>query len=139
VTAVPQPTAAQGDNGMTAFLKGAFRCASIVSLVVSLSSLARAADYSGPNPLPPPDVAGVACDVGWAGAYTLLPAYWTSAWLGHFSGGRSHYLYENGVVALVWGDEKRCFPSYRACYAWVAHLRRQFHHPEGEWTCLPLR
>jgi hypothetical protein len=130
---------------MTAFLKRALRFASVLSLVVGLSldlsAVARAADYGAPAPLPPPDLAGVACDVGWAGAYTLLPAYWTSAWLGHFSGGQSHDLYENGVgaVALVWGDEKRCFPSYRACYAWVAHLRRQFHHPEGEWTCLPLR
>ncbi|MGO9006791.1 MAG: hypothetical protein ACLQIQ_06145 [Beijerinckiaceae bacterium] len=100
---------------------------------------ARAADYAHPPVAPAPEAAGIACDVGDAGWYMLMPAYWTSLWLGHFSGGVSNYDRDLVVVALTWGDEKRCFSSMRACSAWVASMRRDFHQPAGYWTCMPLR
>jgi hypothetical protein len=110
-----------------------------IGLFGAAQSRADAADYGFSPPPHRVDLGGVPCDVGWAGAYTLLPAYWTSVWLGHFSGGESYYDRSAGVTALVWGDEKRCFPSPRACNVWVASLRRQFHRPAGYWTCMPLR
>jgi hypothetical protein len=115
-----------------------FRLACVLLAGLAFAGEVRAADVDySPGP---PRWAGVPCDVGWASdAYKALPAWWTSAWLGHFSGGIAHYDREEGVVALIWGDEKRCFPSSGACYAWVATLRRKFHRPEGYWTCLPLR
>jgi hypothetical protein len=116
------------------------RFASVLLLGIGVTASARAADYAAYTPRHPPSpAAGVPCDVGWAGWHTLLPAWWTSAWLGHFSGGLSHYDYERGEVALLWGDEKRCFPSSGACNAWVSALRQKFHRPEGYWTCMPLR
>jgi len=103
----------------------------------SFAAPARSADYGYPPP--PPEEFSVACDVGWAGWYTLLPAYWTSVWMAHFSGGVSYYNQALGVEELVWLDQKRCFPSYRACMTWVTSLRREYHRPEGYWTCMPLR
>jgi hypothetical protein len=130
----------RSEDGIMAFLDRPFRLTCVLLAGSAFAGLARAADYAAypPAHVPPPR-AGVPCDVGWAGWHTLLPAWWTSAWLGHFSGGLSHYDYDRGEVALIWGDEKRCFPSSSACYAWVSTLRRKFHRPEGYWTCLPLR
>lgn len=119
---------------------GRFRLAGASLLWAGFAVAAQGADYTY-RPVPAPvEVAGYPCDLGWNGeAYQLMPAYWSSLWIGHFSGGVSQYDRGFGTVMLIWGDEKRCFPSRQACTAWVASLRRNFHHPEGEWTCLPLR
>jgi hypothetical protein len=61
-------------------------------------------------------------------------------WYGHFSGGRP--FEQPGIsprVLIDWQDEKLCFASNNHCNAWIARQRREFHHPEGYWTCLPLR
>ena len=119
-----------------------FRFASLLLIGLAVTAPARAADYLYPPPPPPPpslEAVGVACDVGWSGWYTWLPAYWSSVWMGHFSGGFAQYRRQAGVVALVWNDQKRCFPTYGACMRWVSALRREFHRPEGYWTCMPLR
>ena len=62
-----------------------------------------------------------------------------SVWQGHFSGGYSHYLGEGGPIVLDWRDEKLCFPSDRSCSHYIAEMRRDFHRPEGYFTCLPIR
>ena len=62
-----------------------------------------------------------------------------SVWLGHFTGGYSHYLGEGGPIVLDWRDEKLCFPSVRDCNAYMREMRRDFHRPEGYFTCLPIR
>ena len=62
-----------------------------------------------------------------------------SVWLGHFSGGYSHFLGEGGPIVLDWRDEKLCFPSNRSCNHYIAGMRRDFHRPEGYSTCLPIR
>ena len=121
-----------------AILKRPCRLAGALAIGIVFVGAARAADYGHPV-APAPDAAGIACDVGDAGWHMLMPAYWSSLWMGHFSGGVSHYDRDLGVVALAWGDEKRCFPSMRACSAWVAMMRRDFHRPAGYWTCMLLR
>jgi hypothetical protein len=125
------------EEGMMGISNRACRFASVVLISMGLGGTASAADYG--HPPPPADYVGIACDVGDAGWHMLMPAYWSSLWLGHFSGGVSHYDRDLGVVALAWGDEKRCFPSMQACSAWVASMRRDFHRPAGYWTCLLLR
>jgi hypothetical protein len=111
------------------FLDRPFRLARVLLAGSAFVGSARAADYAAESPAHvPPQVAGVPCDVGLASWYTLLPPWLPSEWLG----------YDRGV-ALIWGDEKRCFASSSACYAWVSALRRKFHRPEGSWTCFPLR
>jgi len=62
-----------------------------------------------------------------------------SVWLGHFTGGYSHYLGEGGPIVLDWRDEKLCFPSNRTCNQYIREMRRDFHRPEGYFTCLPIR
>jgi hypothetical protein len=86
--------------------------------------------------------AGVPCSAGapfWAPpAATADELPWRSVWLGHFSGGRP-YQDAFGLTLVDWLDEKVCFPSQGACRAWVSHLRRAYHRPEGYWTCLVIR
>ena len=77
-------------------------------------------------------IVGVPCDGPEAKTFE-------SVWLGHFSGGYSHYLGEGGPIALDWRDEKLCFPSRGSCRRYVADMRRDFHRPEGYSTCLPIR
>lgn len=62
-----------------------------------------------------------------------------SVWLGHFTGGYSHYLGPGESIVLDWRDEKLCFPSRGTCNRHVAVMRRDFHRPEGYFTCLPIR
>ncbi len=62
-----------------------------------------------------------------------------SVWLGHFTGGYSHYLGEGGAIVLDWRDEKLCFPSNGSCSRYIKEMRRDFHRPEGYFTCLPIR
>ena len=90
---------------------------------------AGAADL-GPRVAPLPD--GVPCD---SPIVTRFP----SVWLGHFSGGRSLYPGPGAAIALDWRDEKLCFPSRRTCGRFVSQMRRDFHRPEGYFTCLPIR
>jgi hypothetical protein len=116
---------------------GPLLLAAAVLVGIGFAGKARAADYAYQQRAPEP--AGVACDVGWAGWYTMLPAYWTSVWLGHFAGGEAHYDHNLGKALVTWDDEKRCFPTYQACSAWVGAMRRDLHRPAGYWTCMPLR
>jgi hypothetical protein len=85
---------------------------------------------------------GVACQIGapvWAPpAATAEELPWASVWLGHFSGGR-HFEDGTGQTFIDWRDDEFCFPSRQKCQAWIAGLRRAYRHPEGYWTCLPLR
>ena len=62
-----------------------------------------------------------------------------SIWLGHFTGGETAYTGPGGAVILDWRDEKLCFPSRRSCDRWIAGLRRDYHRPEGYFTCLTIR
>lgn len=62
-----------------------------------------------------------------------------SVWLGHFSGGYSHDLGPGQQIVLDYRDEKLCFPSQRSCNRYIAEMRRDFHRPEGYFTCLPIR
>jgi hypothetical protein len=62
-----------------------------------------------------------------------------SVWLGHFSGGYSHYLGPGESIVLDWRDEKLCFPSRGSCNRYISAMRRGFHRPEGYFTCLPIR
>lgn len=62
-----------------------------------------------------------------------------SVWLGHFTGGYSHSLGPGEPIVLDWRDEKLCFPSKRACDRHMSVMRRQFHRPEGYFTCLTIR
>lgn len=90
----------------------------------------------------PAQVVGIPCSAGapfWAPpAATAAELPWHSVWLGHFSGGHP-YQDAFGLTLVDWLDEKVCFPSRSTCYAWVSHLRRAYHRPEGYWTCLLIR
>lgn len=62
-----------------------------------------------------------------------------SVWLGHFSGGFSHYTGPGGVIITDWRDEKLCFPTRASCRRFIGSMRRDYHQPEGYTTCLPIR
>lgn len=79
---------------------------------------------------PPAD--GVPCESPETSAFD-------SVWLGHFTGGYSHHLGPGLPVVLDWRDDKLCFPSRRSCDRYMSVMRRDFHHPEGYFTCLPIR
>ena len=91
---------------------------------------AGAADLVVPGPDLP--VEGVPCE-------SPVVQSFPSVWLGHFTGGYSHYLGEGGSIVLDWRDEKLCFPSDGSCKRYIKAMRRDFHRPEGYFTCLPLR
>ncbi len=74
---------------------------------------------------------GIACDA------SLLP--WRSVWFGHFSGGRADYVGGDPQIALVWKDEKLCFPSRQECLSWQKAQHQLFHQLQGYWTCLRIR
>ena len=75
---------------------------------------------------------GVPCD-------SPVTQSFPAVWLGHFSGGYSHYLGPGSAIVLDWRDEKLCFPSDRSCNAYIKRMRRDFNRPEGYFTCLPIR
>lgn len=75
---------------------------------------------------------GVPCD-------SPLAQSMPSVWLGHFTGGASQYSGPGGSIFLDWRNEKLCFPTHRSCGRWIAGMRRDFHHPEGYFTCLAIR
>ena len=62
-----------------------------------------------------------------------------SVWQGHFTGGYSHYLGPGDSIVLDWRDEKLCFPTHRACDRYVHDMRRDFHRPEGYFSCFVIR
>jgi hypothetical protein len=103
------------------------------ALVLAGGATAGAADLVVPG-VSAADVptVGVACEAPVVQAFP-------SVWLGHFTGGYSHYLGEGGPIVLDWRDEKLCFPSHASCNRYIAAMRRDFHRPEGYFTCLPIR
>ena len=116
-----------------------------VALIISTSSRAAELGFGPPASATLGDLTrggGVPCSAGapfWAPPKaTAEELPWPSVWLGHFSGGRP-YKDAFGLTLVDWLDEKVCFPSRRACNAWVSRLRRAYRHPEGYWTCLFLR
>ncbi|VVB49654.1 hypothetical protein RHCH11_RHCH11_03872 [Beijerinckiaceae bacterium RH CH11] len=109
-----------------------------VRLAVS-GLLLGAAAFAGP---------AVAADLGLARAPLAVeglpceaPAVqaFDSVWLGHFSGGYSHYLGPGEAIVLDWRDEKLCFQTKASCDRYMRVMRRDFHRPEGYFTCLPIR
>ncbi len=62
-----------------------------------------------------------------------------SVWQGRFQGGYAHYVGVGGPVVLDWRDERLCFPDRGSCRRHVDDMRRDFHKPEGYFTCLPIR
>ena len=98
----------------------------------SSSARTRAADAAGYRPFTAVPAEGLPCQDP---AVKAFPA----VWLGHFSGGYSHYAGPGSVIVLDWHDEKLCFPGRRACDRYIAEMRRDYHRPEGEYTCLPIR
>ena len=62
-----------------------------------------------------------------------------SVWQGRFQGGFSHYVGEGGPVVVDWRQERLCFPDRGSCRHYIADMRRDFHRPEGYFTCLPIR
>jgi hypothetical protein len=136
------------ETAVMASFKRPFVFAGFVAFAVgaSIADTCRAADWAfGPAPSAGPEVPagpGVPCSISvpfWAsGVPTAAVLPWPSVWLGHFSGGRP-YCGACGVTLIDWVDEKVCFPSRSVCQAWIAGMRRAFHHPEGYWTCLLLR
>ena len=99
-------------------------------LLANLCGPVSAADLVVPGAEPPTD--GVRCEA------PIVQSF-PSVWLGHFSGGYSHYLGEGGPIVLDWRDEKLCFPTRRSCDRYIREMRQDFHRPEGYFTCLPLR
>lgn len=109
------------------------RCTVVAALLGAAAWLApaHAADL-GVAP-PAPEVSdGVPCQAPVVQSFD-------SVWLGHFSGGYSHYLGPGESIVLDWRDEKLCFPSRVSCTRYVHEMRRDFHRPEGYFTCLPIR
>ena len=100
------------------------------ALLVAMSG-PRAADLGAYRPFTAVP-AGLACGDPAVNAFP-------SVWLGHFSGGFSHYVGPGSVIVVDWRDEKLCFPDRRACGRYIAEMRHDFHRPEGEYTCLPIR
>ena len=130
-------------RGRAALIGGFFKLAvALFGLAVACFGLgfatggaALAADYDGstgyrPFTAAPPE--GLPCQDP---AVRAFP----SVWLGHFSGGYSHYAGPGSAIVLDWRDEKLCFPGRRACDHYIQEMRRDYHRPEGEYTCLPIR
>ena len=104
----------------------------VVALLVAASVPAHAADLGIGLPPGPLVSDGVPC-----GAPVVQT--FDSVWQGHFSGGYSHYLGTGESIVLDWRDEKLCFASRRSCDRYVHAMRRDFHRPEGYFTCLSIR
>ena len=110
-------------------LKQRFACAAFFCVFAGCLP-AAAADLGFGAPLTPVD--GVGCDAPEVQGFP-------GVWLGHFTGGASAYSGPGGSILLDWRDERLCFPSRRSCDRWIAGMRRDFHHPEGSYTCLTIR
>ncbi len=114
----------------------------VLMLLISPGPPSRAADLAeAPAQAAAPDFS--VCSLGLRfepGVPTAKELPFRHVWYGRFSGGRP---YENkdaqGRVLIDWVDQRVCFPSKQSCDAWISQQRREFHHPEGFWTCLPLR
>ncbi len=98
------------------------------ALAAAPASAADLRAYAGP----PVAVEGASCQGPEVQAFP-------SVWLGHFTGGASAYSGPGGSILLDWRDEKLCFPTRRSCDRWIGGMRRDFHHPEGYYTCLVIR
>lgn len=110
------------------------RCLPVLTLAVALlagGAPAGAADL-GSISRPPLADQGVSCEAPEVQAFP-------DVWLGHFAGGASAYSGAGGSILLDWRDEKLCFPGRRSCDRWVGRMRQEFHHPEGDYTCLAIR
>lgn len=101
--------------------------------MVATSVLQAAASDIGAEP-PPLDSPGEGVSCG-----ALIVRSFPSVWQGRFQGGYSHYVGEGGPVVLDWRDERLCFPDRGSCRHYIADMRRDFHKPEGFFTCLPIR
>jgi hypothetical protein len=119
-------------------LAGAAALAAVVSAPEATATAADIAGSEGPSGIP--QGAGVVCTLNdpFALAASAATLPWPSVWLGHFSGGRP-YADGTGRTLVDWRDEKVCFETKAQCDAWIAHLRRSYSDPEGDWTCLFLR
>lgn len=108
------------------------RHAAAAAILLAVSAVpVRAADLDV-YMRPPLATYGVACEGPEVQSFP-------SVYLGHFTGGASQYSGTAGSILLDWHDEKLCFPTRRMCDRWVASMRRDFHHPEGYYTCLTIR
>lgn len=101
-------------------------------VVIGAAAGARAADLDVYRVIPALPTDGVPCESPEVQAFP-------SVWRGHFTGGYSHYLGPGHTIALDWRDETLCFPSRGTCGGHIAAMRRDFHRPEGYFTCLPIR
>ena len=119
--------------GLLAVVRGGL-VSTLLGAVVLAASMAAcpAADLGGSSRFPVPPADGVPCESPEAKAFD-------SVWLGHFSGGYSHYIGVGGPIVLDWRDEKLCFPSRRTYDHYMTTMRRDFHRPEGYFTCLVIR
>ena len=104
----------------------------LAAAVIGAAAPACAADLGIGRPPPPETTDGVPC-----GAPVVQT--FDSVWQGHFTGGYSHYLGPGDSIVLDWRDEKLCFPTHRSCDRYVHAMRRDFHRPEGYFTCLSIR
>ena len=102
------------------------------ALLSTLSAVPVHAADLAPYARQPLATYGVACEGPEAQSFP-------SVYLGHFTGGASQYSGPGGSIFLDWRDEKLCFPTSRTGNRWVTSMRRDFHHPEGYYTCLTIR
>ncbi len=103
----------------------------LAGLLVSLA-------VAGPQPVAAADLDAVSATQG-VGCDAPEVQSFSGVWRGHFTGGASAYPGPGSSVFLDWRDEKLCFPSRRSCDRWIGAMRRDFHHPEGYYTCLAIR
>lgn len=93
---------------------------------------ATAADIRAEQPVLDPPSEGVPCGAPVVRSFSAV-------WQGHFQGGYSHYVGVGGPIVLDWREERLCFPDQGSCRRYIADMRRDFHRPEGYFTCLPIR
>ena len=104
----------------------------VAALVLLGGTVPAGAADLGLTVTPPLVSEGVSCDAPEVQGFP-------DVWLGHFAGGASAYSGAGGSILLDWRDEKLCFPGRRSCDRWVGRMRQEFHHPEGDYTCLAIR
>ena len=104
----------------------------VAGLVLAAIGAAQAADLGA-------SVQGLTVDTGGVECESPAASAFPSVWLGHFTGGYSRDLGPGLPVVLDWRNEKLCFPSRRTCDRYIRVMRRDFHRPEGYFTCLPIR
>jgi hypothetical protein len=108
------------------------RPATAAAFLLAVSAVPVSAADLAMSVRPPLATYGVACDSPEAQTFP-------SVYLGHFTGGASQYSGPAGSIFLDWHDDRLCFPTRRTCDRWVTSMRRDFHHPEGYYTCLTIR